>query len=134
MTVTLLLVVSATLGYIILCLRKNWLSDFSEICLLSLGSYIGQGMDLEHQKNLSSRVAIQSLFVQMCAQNLLLQQVLFITQLFCGITLLALFSARLTSILAKHELEPLVKNLDDVYNNDLNLYIHGRSMVMLFMS
>ncbi len=63
MTGTLLLVVSATLGYIILCLRKNWLSDFSEICLLSLGSYIGQGMDLEHQKNLSSRVAIQSVLV-----------------------------------------------------------------------
>ncbi len=53
------------------------------------------------------------------------------SQLLCGITLLALFSARLTSILAKYEQEPLAKEIKDVHHNKLNLYIHGGSCFFL---
>ncbi len=56
-----------------------------------------------------------------------MRKVILMSQLLCGITLLALFSARLTSILAKYEQEPLAKEIKDVHHNKLNLYIHGGS-------
>ncbi len=85
---------------------RRWRTDSTEVCILALGSYIGQGM--EREAHLSSKS----------------QKVLFYSQFLCGITLVAIFSARLAANLALEHHVKVVESLEDVDEKELNLYIN----------
>ncbi len=51
---TALLLASAILHF-----GKHWPADTSEVCIVSFGSFVGQGMNDLHLSNISSRVSME---------------------------------------------------------------------------
>ncbi len=120
---------SCLVGFAIFFWGKVWKADLGEISVVSFGSNIGQGMESTHLLQLSRRVCRTfntKLLLDDEFQLVCMYQVLFYTQFLCGIILVAVFSARMTSTLAVKEIMPVVRSLEDVHQLELNLYINGK--------